>query len=230
MTTTIPSIKDEAATIGVELYGKEHQTWLAENENRGPFRELGEPTIVRRRNGQICGLFGAVGTVEELDAVAARCAPTWTAFHVTPAVDGEPSMLEPTHEHRATAPAPGPYAEIAAELHRIADDLAAIAGPGKPTDLWVALNIQTKGDVDEDDATKIPILDRIATALLGCPCHTRAMSSGTWHHNAHGNRGLVQLGIYSSVTDPARRDKDAELERLPAENAAVREAAGGVAP
>jgi hypothetical protein len=125
-------------------------------------------------------------------------------------------------EHARSVAQAGPYAEPAAELHRIADDVASITGdmPG----LYLALNVSPYGRDLGDDA-KTAAVDAIATALLGVRARTRQMSSGSWHHTAHGRRGPVHLSIYDAVSDPATRDKDAELERLRAENAELRRAA-----
>jgi hypothetical protein len=127
-----------------------------------------------------------------------------------------------TAEHAGGAAKAGPYAEPAAELHRIADDVASIGG-NLPR-LYLALNVSPYGQGLSDDA-KAAVVDAIATALLGVRAKTRQMSSGSWHHTAHGRRGPVHLSIYDAVSDPATRDKDAELERLRAENAELRRTA-----
>jgi hypothetical protein len=121
---------------------------------------------------------------------------------------------------RATAKALSMPTEPAAELHRIADDLASVTGD-LPR-LYLALDVSPYGQDLSDDA-KTAVVDAVATALLGVKADTRQMSAGgSWHHTAHGRRGPVHLSVCAAVSDPATRDKDAELERLRAENTELR--------
>jgi hypothetical protein len=111
------------------------------------------------------------------------------------------------------------YAEIAAELHRMADDLNTLAGNDLPKP-WLNLNIQPHGHTDEQIITAV---DAVAGVLIGKPGRTMAMSDGdTYHHDAHGYRGPISVGVYNRVSNPATRERDAAVERLRAELAALR--------
>jgi hypothetical protein len=106
------------------------------------------------------------------------------------------------------------YAEIAAELHRMADDVSTLAGDdlSKP---WFNLSIQPHGDTDDEIVTGV---DTVAGALLGKPGKTYELSGGGgYHHGASGDRGPINIGVYNAVSDPAARERDAEVERLRAE-------------
>lgn len=251
MTTTLPATQDEGATIGVELYGDEHQTWLGRHPI-APYRQPGEPTIVRRRAGQIAAVFPAAGSVEELDVIAAGLAPTWTCRHIPavvgkiwacpeqgcgyhiadgPAPDDELSTLELIREHleqHERDRAPGPYAGVAAELRRIADDLATITGDQSV--LGVRLTVYVPyGLRNASDARTADLVDPVALALTGESGQAERAGAG-WHHQASCDRGPVNVWVYGTIADPTVREQDAELERLRAENDALRLAAGQSGP
>jgi hypothetical protein len=120
------------------------------------------------------------------------------------------------------SPTPGQYAAEAAELHRIADDLAAVVEAGLSEQLWVQLSIQPRsGLLPKDEGTEdqsIRTVDAVAQALFGRPGRAHHMtSSGTWHHDAHGRRGDVNVAVLCGITPPDTREKDVELDRLRAE-------------
>lgn len=109
------------------------------------------------------------------------------------------------------------YADLAATLHAIADDLATLAGTGKAS--YVGLSIHPAG---EDDEATIAAVDIVGQALLGKPGETREMIGGSYHHGAHGNRGGVNVSVFNSVTPPRQRALEDELARLRAEVAAAK--------
>jgi len=117
-----------------------------------------------------------------------------------------------------------PYAEIAAELRRIADDLTTLAGKGLPKP-WFNISIQPATDERGNDDVVIPAVDAVAVALLGRPATTDPMSSGGHMHRIAGTRGPVSLGVHQSVSSPEAREREAELARLRAELDALRTAA-----
>jgi hypothetical protein len=125
-----------------------------------------------------------------------------------------PSPVTPPE---GTTTVPDFYAEIAAELRRMADDLDTLTGLGLPKP-WLTLNIQPHGDTDDEIIAGV---DAVAGALLGKPGRTARLSGGAFHYDASGSRGLVRIGVYQAVSDPAARERDAELVRLRAELAAA---------
>lgn len=106
--------------------------------------------------------------------------------------------------------------DVAEELHRIADDLAALAAD-HPAPSFICLEFQPGKICAPEAAAEV---DAIATALLGRPAQTEQVVSGIYHHRVAGLRGPIQLSIYQRVASP----EDSELERLRAENARLRAA------
>lgn len=119
-----------------------------------------------------------------------------------------------------------PYALVAAELHRIADRVATLAGAGLPQPA-VSLNILPGGHDDADARTLVARIDRVAAALQVGPATTRQLSGGAFHHGnsfATQWRGPVTVAVFDEVPDPTAAERDAELERLRAELAALHDA------
>jgi hypothetical protein len=128
---------------------------------------------------------------------------------------------------------PGPYAEVAAELHRIADALNTITADGLAK-LKVELKISTKlFKRPDDDAVKVATVDAVALAVLGTPGQmeaTNASAAYDWvYHKAEAVCGPIAVRIYELVDDPRELDKRDELERLRAEVAELRQAATAAA-
>jgi hypothetical protein len=107
-----------------------------------------------------------------------------------------------------------PWADIAAELHRIADDAADLIG--QPAPAQFAIHIQPK---PRNKAEAVAAVDTIAMVLLGKPGVTKEMNSGgIYHRDASGSRGLISLAVYRQVPSP----EAAELAVLRAELAELR--------
>lgn len=121
------------------------------------------------------------------------------------------------------------YADLAVELHRLADDVESLAGRGLP-DSWSSLDILPR-DTKLTDGEKIAVVDAIGQALLGKPGEARKLSGGGYHHKAGGQRGRLTVDIFTSVEGPEKRALLEEVERLRAERdallAAVEPAAEG---
>jgi hypothetical protein len=135
-------------------------------------------------------------------------------------------------EPETTTPVePSPWLDLAAELHRIADDLETLVG--EPALQQVTLHIQPhnadgyqKKTAANRPAT-IAAVDAVAVALLGKPAETKRMSDGVFfHHGVGGTRGPVKVDIYTSVADPDAVDSEQEIARLRAENERLRAIAG----
>lgn len=118
-----------------------------------------------------------------------------------------------------TVPEEDAWTEISAELHRIADDLAKLAGEPEPR--YVGLDFQPYNGVEDDpggsDAATIAATDAVAIALLGRPAKPQRMGGGSFHHTAHGARGRIRVAAFQSVSDPEAHAREAELARLRAE-------------
>ncbi|GAA2579563.1 hypothetical protein GCM10010435_65930 [Winogradskya consettensis] len=110
-----------------------------------------------------------------------------------------------------------PYAEIAAELRRIADDFETLAGKDIAAPA-LSLAVQPRGTTDNGIVAAV---DAIAGVLLGKPGITRHMSGGVYHHDAGGYRGALRIDVFQQVSDPVAREQAAELARLRAELAAL---------
>jgi hypothetical protein len=109
------------------------------------------------------------------------------------------------------------YAEIAAQLRHMADDLDGLAGVGLPAP-YFSIDIHPHGESDEQIVATV---DAVATALLGTPGETYPVSGG-FHHGHRGRRGPIWIGVYERVSDPAERERAAELARLRTEVAVYR--------
>lgn len=94
---------------------------------------------------------------------------------------------------------PPPFAAIAEELHRIADDLATLTDLSDPP--YFTINIQP-APRDQGDAATVAVVDAVTTALLGKPGHDQAMRSGDYHYSAGGQRGLIQVDVRQSISGP----------------------------
>lgn len=103
------------------------------------------------------------------------------------------------------------------ELRAIADDLDAL-GPDYPAMSSVTVYIQPPESEAADEVKAY--VDDVAVALLGKPGETRETSSGVYHHTITGSRGSVQVSVFRRL--PMPDPKDAEIERLRSENAALR--------
>lgn len=111
---------------------------------------------------------------------------------------------------------PRSYAEVAAELHRIADVLADL--PGCPS--YVSLGIQPGPRNGDNDSVSASV-DAVARAVLGKPGKTEQMSGGTWQRAADSWLGVMAVRIYDKVSGPPD-ERDAEIERLRSELAEAR--------
>lgn len=128
---------------------------------------------------------------------------------------------------------PDYYAEIAAELHRIADDLAKI-GPGAPKP-YFGIAIQPGTGIRDDDERIIAAVDTVSVALTGAVGKVQLMSDGDTRHYKSKDffkRGLLTVDVYQAISSKtkadaieAQRAKDAELVQLRAENGRLRAAA-----
>lgn len=132
-----------------------------------------------------------------------------------------------TNVQPETSPSePSPWAEIAAELHRIADDFAKLEILDLPKPRSVRLGIQPGGRPGEADDAVIATVDTLGRAVLGKPGAVDEMSGGTYHYDVEGTRGLVTFAVYREISaarveqiaaGKVLADKEAELERLRAE-------------
>jgi hypothetical protein len=133
-----------------------------------------------------------------------------------------------------TVPTPDPYAELAAELRRTADDIEKLIGSGLPMPSFIQLSVQP-GTHAGDETTRVAI-DTWALALLGRHGSLHKMSDGTYHYDAEARRGPLSVQLYNSVStewalaaehgeEIAKRE--AEIERLRAELAALKPAEYG---
>ena len=111
-----------------------------------------------------------------------------------------------------------PWAVIAAELRRIADDAEGLIGSAPPG--LVAFDIQPYAEVAhppvprQRDAT-IEAVNAAANAFLGKEAKTQKMSDlKSFHHTASGRRGLISISIYQAIADPDIEDVQAELKEL----------------
>lgn len=130
-----------------------------------------------------------------------------------------------------TADQPDHFAEIAAALYRIADDIVTLTGSGLPKPN-VSLSIQP--GVRNDDERTVRAVDAVSSALLGHPGQVQLMSGGVYHYNNGESAervGPVEVRVlYSISTEFAVKRhatelldrREAELERLRAEVAELR--------
>lgn len=124
---------------------------------------------------------------------------------------------------------PSVWADIAAELRRIADDCMDLIG--EPAPRVFQLNIQPHNadgpqrDSAKNRAATMACVDTAATVLCGQPGTTYPVGGSSFHHGADGKRGPIDLKVYQSVADPDAVDPDEEIARLRAENEQLRAAA-----
>lgn len=117
------------------------------------------------------------------------------------------------------------WADIAEELHRIADDLHNLIG--QPVPGLFALNIQPhNADAYRANTVKgrpitVAAVDAVANVLLGKAAESYPCGGG-FHHGVDGKRGRVTVQIYTSVADPDAVDPEEEITRLRAEVAELR--------
>src|SRR6266508_2105127 len=105
------------------------------------------------------------------------------------------------------------YADLATELHAIADDLAGLAGRDLP-ELYLSIHMQPRVQGDE---AKIAAVDALAVALVGAPGQTVQLSGGSYHHRFNGRRGPVSIDGLQQVTPPEQQALQEEIERARAE-------------
>lgn len=122
-------------------------------------------------------------------------------------------------------PEPSVWADIAAELEKIAADCRDLIGQPAPKSFQ--LNIQphcgpTYPPPPKERAETVTAVDTVSQILLGRSAKTERVGGNTFHHGARGSRGSVSFSIYQSVADPALVDPDEEIARLRAENEALR--------
>lgn len=95
---------------------------------------------------------------------------------------------------------PDHFAELADELHRVADDVAKMIGSGLPKPRQFMLNIQPGTHHDDDDVTARAV-DGMAQALLGIDGKVEQMGGGTYFYSTdHINRGPLVVAIYQGVS------------------------------
>lgn len=120
---------------------------------------------------------------------------------------------------------PDHFADLAAELRRVADDISNLIGSGlpKPGSFMISIQPGTRGDVE----STVRSVDAVANYLLGHPGQVQKMGGGAWHYGAdHERRGPVTIAIYQSI-DTAWAEqhyaasqlaaREAELAKLQAE-------------
>jgi hypothetical protein len=119
---------------------------------------------------------------------------------------------------------PSVWADIAAELRKIADDCLDLIGQPAPGcfDIDIHPLRISHPPVLKERAATIEGIDTVAFVLLGKKAETREMSGGSFHHTAKGRRGPITFSIYNAVADPAAVDPDEEIARLRAENEKLR--------
>jgi hypothetical protein len=128
---------------------------------------------------------------------------------------------------------PDPFLAIADELHRIAYDLASLAGSGLPKPSWVSFDMHAGSrGVERDDNLTAFAVDTVGRALLNQPGELHKMGGGSYHYGTDPiSRGPIKVHVYDSV-DTAWAQKregaaelakrDAEIERLETELAALK--------
>jgi hypothetical protein len=100
---------------------------------------------------------------------------------------------------------PDPWAAIAAELRRIADDVETLVGSPAPG--LFSIDVQPFGEVShppvpEQLGDTTQAVDDVANALLGKSADTKKMSDGkSVHCTASGRRGRILLSVYQAVAD-----------------------------
>lgn len=123
-------------------------------------------------------------------------------------------------------PTSDPWADIAAELHKLADDVLALVG--EPAPACFDISIQPRNpdsylrSLVKNRPAIIATVDAIAMALLDKPSEDHRMSDGTFHRDAKGRRGRISVSILTSIADPNAVDPEQEIARLRAEVAELR--------
>lgn len=111
------------------------------------------------------------------------------------------------------------YTAVAAELHRIADALAAMSVAGL-ADLHVRLDIspalhERNAQVDP---LKVATVDAVALAVLGRAAAAEETFTNTdWIYHKAEKIGPVGIRVFALVEDPGVREQKSEIERLRAE-------------
>ncbi len=146
-------------------------------------------------------------------------------------------MTQPKLAPADAAAKPDHFAELAAELHRCADDIATLIGSGHPKPRQFQLNIQP-GDHKQEDAVTVASVDAMALALLSKPGEVAKMPGGVYFHMLDGRRGPVSVSIYQGVStewalahdvaaaEAELAEREAELEKARARVAELRGARG----
>lgn len=133
-----------------------------------------------------------------------------------------------THPNVQPDPAPSEpsvWADIAAELRKIADDCLDLIGQEPPR--FFGIDIQPHcgpglNPLPSERAATVVAVDTVSQILLGKNAATERMGGGSFHHTIHGQRGPIKVGIFQSVADPDIVDPDEEIARLRAENEKLR--------
>lgn len=95
---------------------------------------------------------------------------------------------------------PDHFAELAAELHRVADDIARLAGQGLPKPRQFQLNIQPASRGGDDDLTARAV-DAMANALLGHSAAPELMGHGKYfYQTGFEKRGPLQVVVYHPIS------------------------------
>lgn len=98
---------------------------------------------------------------------------------------------------------PDPWAAIAAELRRIADDVEKLIGHAPPA--LFAVDVQPLGNMSypptpEQRDDTIQAVDDVANALLGKNALTKEMLDGvSVHHTTSGRRGKISVSVYQAI-------------------------------
>jgi hypothetical protein len=98
---------------------------------------------------------------------------------------------------------PDPWAAIAAELRRIADDVEKLIGHTPPGLFSVEVQPfagRSYPPVPEQREDVIQAVDDVANALLGKSAQTKEMSDGkSVHHTTSGRRGKISVSVYQAI-------------------------------
>lgn len=114
---------------------------------------------------------------------------------------------------------PDYWLALAADIHRAAEQVAALAGQPKPPYVALSINVANPGNKLADIAGRV---DAIAAAF-GLTAETQRTPGGYHERTARGQMGQLRLSFYGYVPAP----EQSELERLRAELAELRAAQGG---